>query len=99
MKDLEQIGNEVNAFHMAKHTVRKMHVDKLVLFSGTKEEAIAMAMFDDDSYYVDSILGYNGDPDRRMDMQFLIRFKDQVEVWRPYDYGIFQLQAYEQFCT
>jgi hypothetical protein len=54
-----------------------------------------MAMIDDDSYFVESILGYKGDPDRRMDMQFLIRFKDQEEVWRPYDYSSFQLQAYE----
>jgi hypothetical protein len=35
-----------------------MHVDELILFSGTKEEAVAMAMLDDDSYFVDSILGY-----------------------------------------
>jgi hypothetical protein len=96
---LEQVSNEVNAFHMAKHNVRKMHVGELILFSGTKEEAIAIAMLVDDSYFVDSIMGYKGDPDRRMDMQFLIRSEDQEEVWPPYDSTIFQLQAYEQFCT
>jgi hypothetical protein len=37
--------------------------------------------------------------ERRMDTQYLIRFKDQEEVWWPYDYSIFQLQAYEQFCN
>jgi hypothetical protein len=29
----------------------------------------------------------------------LIRFKDQEEVWQPYDRSIFQLQAYKHFCT
>jgi hypothetical protein len=61
---IEQIVYDVNAFHTAKHTVRKMHVDGLVLFSGTREETIAMAMLDDDSYLVKYILGYKGDPDR-----------------------------------
>jgi hypothetical protein len=68
---------------MAKHNVRTMHEDELVLFSGTREEALAMAMTDDDSYLVDSILGYKGDPDRRIDMQFLFRFTDGETVWKP----------------
>jgi hypothetical protein len=69
------------------------------MFYGNASQAQDAALRDDDQYFVDCILEYRGDPDRRTTMEFLVRYMDESEHWVNYSPDIYQTEAFEYFCN
>lgn len=95
---LSQVKNDVEVRHLLRHNVMKLHVSKLKIFHGTREQAFKAAQLDSDEYEVDKFLAYRGDPLRRREMDFLVRFCDGSELWMPWSADLFQTVPYGVFC-
>jgi hypothetical protein len=95
---LIQKKNDVDARHVNLGVTKSFYVEDLKIFHGSKEEAQKAALHDQDQYEVDQLLAYRGDPHTRTTMQFLVRFKDQSEVWLSWSDDLFNTVQYEEFC-
>jgi phospholipid-translocating ATPase len=95
---IQQIKNDIECRHVSHGVVKKFHVDEVKLFFGTKDEAYNLAMTDANQYVVDVILAYRGDPLMRTTMEFLVKFQDGSEHWKPWDNDLFDTTQYEDFC-
>jgi hypothetical protein len=94
---LVQRKNDVSCRHCALGHVKEFFVSDLKLFVGSADEARQMAMLDADQFLVDRFLAYKGDPARRIEMEFLVRFADGSEVWLPWSEDLFTTVQYEDF--
>jgi hypothetical protein len=52
---------------------------------------------DEPQFEIDCILAHRGDPMCREDMEFLVRFKDNDEVWLPYTKDVSSTKPYEDY--
>jgi uncharacterized ubiquitin-like protein YukD len=95
---IAQVKNDVEVRNLIRGNVMKLHVSRLKIFHGNKEEALKMAQLDNDEYEIDKFLAYKGDPLHRKRMDFLIRFCDGAELWLPWSLDLFQTVQYETFC-
>ena len=97
-KVIQQRDNDVECKHLTLGTVKTFHVSRLKIFHGTFDAARRVALLDGDQHELESIIGYIGDPAKRLAMQFLVRFKDGDELWLPWSKDITDTTAFEDFC-
>jgi len=95
---IRQYKDEVEVRHMAMEFVTKLLVERVKLFNGTRDEAFRLAMEDADQFVVDRILAWKGDPAKRTTMEFLVKFADGEEVWKPWDKDLSDTLAFEEYC-
>ena len=77
--------NRVTVYDMVKQSMLYLNVGELVIFSGSKEDALKAAMFDTDQYFLEKILGYRGTPFKRMNMEFKVQYRSGEKLWLPYN--------------
>jgi hypothetical protein len=95
---IEQHKNDVRCRHIILGDVRDFHVTRLKLFTGSREEAVRVAMIDNDQYTVVRFKAYRGDPLVRTTMEFEVLFADGSAVWLPWSKDLFDTVQYEEFC-
>lgn len=95
---LSQYKNDVECKHLCMRNIEVFHVERLKLYSGTREEAERIALLDYDQYEVETILKYRGNPEIRTTMEFFIKYKDGEERWVTWSYDLFNSIPYEEFC-
>ena len=95
---ITQYKNDVECRHLCMKTVSKFYVEDLKLYTGTREDAEAVALLDFDQYEVDRILYYRGNPEIRTTMEFYIKYKDDDEKWVTWNKDLFESVPYEEFC-
>ena len=96
---ISQTGNDVLVRDLVTDAILpKLFVGELKLFVGSKEAAKHMAMLDSDQHELDKFLAYDGNPDKRSSMTFLVRFKAGNEAWLPFSKDLFDTVQYEDFC-
>jgi hypothetical protein len=95
---ISQYKNDVEVRNIIRGNIMKLHVSRLKIFHGTKQEAIKVAQLDNDEYEIDKFLAYKGDPLHRKRMDFLIRFCDGAELWLPWSLDLYNTIPYETFC-
>ena len=98
-KVISQENNNITCKHPCKNHNQILHADSVYIFYGTEEQALDVALRDDDQFFVTSILNYRGNPEKRSDMQFLILYQDQSTHWVSYSSDINTTEAYEKFCS
>jgi hypothetical protein len=81
---LRQVKNDVECRHVSLGVVRKFHVTRLKLFSGSEEQAKQTALWDADQFVIQKILNWRGDPMKRTTMEFHVLFMDGDLIWLPY---------------
>ena len=94
----ERGSNDVTIQHLASHVVTPYHVSRLKPFYGSEEEALALARKDYDLFVIAEITAYRGYIHTRETLEFLVRFMDGTEVWKPWDQELFDTIPYETFC-
>ena len=96
---IKHIQNDVTCRHMATGVVKVLeNGTRMHKFFGTRDEAIKVAMIDQDQYLISEILAYRGDPDQRTTMEFEVRFADDSIVWVPWSRDLFDSIPYEEYC-
>jgi hypothetical protein len=94
-----QYKNDVSIRHLANDHVETVHVSKLKLFYGSEISAKELALRDYDQYWLDSIITYSGDPEKRSTLQFKIKYQDNDISWVPYCPDIYNTKQFDEFCT
>eukprot|EP00981_Chlorochromonas_danica_P015461 scaffold12287_cov199-Ochromonas_danica.AAC.1 len=61
---------------MAEGHILTFHLERLKLFTGTREEAFALACLDRDQYIIHEIIAYRGNPSSRKTLEFEVAFAD-----------------------
>jgi len=95
---LHQHKNDVTCKHMCQGTLHTFHVSELKIFHGTQEAAELAAQWDHDQFKIDRVISHRGDPNKRSQMEFLIKFVDGTEIWKQWCSDITSTVAYEQYC-
>lgn len=95
---LHQYKNDVTCKHMCQGTTHTFHVTNLKIFHGDRESAEQAAQWDHDQFKVDNILSYRGDPFKRSQIEFLVRFEDGSEIWKQWCIDITNTAAFERYC-
>ena len=98
-KVISQENNNITCKHPCKTQTQVLHAENVYIFYGTEEQAIDTALRDDDQYFVDAIINYRGDPLKRSQMEFLIRYQDDSTHWLPYSLDISTTEAFENYCV
>jgi hypothetical protein len=80
-----------------RYIVDKFHVTRLGLFTGTRDEALALSQLDDDQHALDYIEGYRGVPTQRMQMDFFVRFLDSDRQWLRYSRDLSSTVQFETY--
>jgi hypothetical protein len=95
---IEQQKNDVRCRHIILGDVKEFHVTRLKLFTGSREEALRVAMIDNDQFTVVSLAAYRGDPLTRTTMEFEVHFADGTVVWLPWTKDLSDTVQFEEFC-
>jgi hypothetical protein len=75
------------------------HVTRLKLFFGSAEEAFRLAQLDADQHVIQAILAYDGNPEKRRDMRFLVHFADDSKHWLQWSKDISDTVQFEDFAA
>ena len=94
---LKQRHNNVEARHLATGAVETYHVSRLKLFVGSAAQAREAAMRDQDQFTLECILTYQGNPLRRSETRYYVRFQDGDTVWLPYHRDLYETVQFADF--
>jgi hypothetical protein len=94
---VSQDHNDVKCRHLCSHIIKSLHVDRLKIFHGTKEEAEELARLDQEQHLVLAITGFVGDPVKRKTCEFEVTFMDGDVLWLSWHPDITSPQAFEKF--
>ena len=73
---IRQTKNDISARHIVLQSTAVLHVDRVKPFFGTRDEAIAIARYDQHQYQIVSFNFYTGNPFVRTSMSFNVTFED-----------------------
>jgi RNase H-like domain found in reverse transcriptase/Reverse transcriptase (RNA-dependent DNA polymerase)/Integrase zinc binding domain len=90
--------NDVKAKHINMGNIITLDSLRLKRFLGTYEEAKKTAMIDQEQFLINTIKSYKGNPYKRSTMEFLVKFEDNTEVWKPYDKDLSDTIQFEDYC-
>ena len=96
-----QRKNDIECRHLAMGNIQVLHVQRVQLFIGSREEALAAATWDADQYQVTAITAYRSDPNKRSTLEFLVTFMDGDELWVGYSTAgnnISKTDTFERYC-
>ena len=93
-----QTKNDVECRHLVMKNIRSFPVDRLSLFSGSRDDTERVAKEDADQFSISEIHAYRGNPARRTGVSFEITFEDGDRKWRQYDRDLFDSVQYEAYC-
>jgi hypothetical protein len=96
-KVVQQVKNDVECQHMCSGHIRHLHVTRLKLFNGTATAAYEQALIDADQHVIEAIVYFRGDPMRRSEMFFMVRFADGEEVLLPYSQDLAGAQQFGEY--
>ena len=77
--------------------IRVLHVTRLKLFVGTREEAYKAALLDADQFVISRIHYWRGNPEKRSEMFFYVEFDDGDKVLLPYSKDLSAATQFEDF--
>jgi hypothetical protein len=95
---IQQLKNDVECRHLVMGNIVVLHVERLQLFRGSREDAVRMARIDADQMTILSITGYQGDPRKRSTLTFETVFADGDVLWLPWSQDISTTLQFEDFC-
>jgi hypothetical protein len=94
----QQILDEVEAQHICMGYHKRLLVERVKLFTGTREEAERLAMEDADQFLIKRIIAFKGNPAKRLTMEFEVEFDDGDIVWKQWDANLATTQQYVDYC-
>ena len=101
---LSSRGDDYTCRHLSKEANEVLHVSQLELFTSNaltpefkRAEAVQVAQADFDEFFIEEIISYKGNPNKRSTVQFLCRWRDEEELWRGYGADLAATDAYRRF--
>ena len=82
---------------MVTGNIRVLHVTRLKLFTGSREEAYKAALLDADQFVIRKIHYWRGNPEKRSEMFFFVEFDDGDKVLLPYSKDLSSAVQFEEF--
>jgi len=90
--------DEVECRHLALGSIKKLLVERLKLFVGSKDDAFKLAMEDADQFLINRITAWKGNPAVRTEMEFEVLFSDNDIVWKRWDQDLAETVQFEEYC-
>jgi hypothetical protein len=94
-----QRANDVDCRHLCTGAIKTLHVSRLKIFHGNREEALRVAKLDYEQHDVSAITGYCGDPLKPRTMELEVTFQDGDVQWCKLSKDITSTAAFEDFCN
>lgn len=98
---LKQYKNDVECRHLAMGNIKTFYLGDLKPFEGPdRQKAKELAYVDADQFEIDSITAHRGNPYKRTNMEFYIKFRgDQEASWQTYTDDLFKSIPYADYCA
>jgi hypothetical protein len=96
---ISQYKNDVEMRHLALGNVQTTHIENLAMYTGSRADALEVALIDADQHWIDTILRYHGFPELTKSMEFLVKFADGEEQWLPLSKDLSATLQFENFCN
>ena len=77
--------------------IKILHVTRLKLFVGSREEAYKAALLDADQFVIRKIHYWRGNPEKRSEMFFFVEFDDGDKILLPYSKDLSSSVQFEDF--
>lgn len=90
-------SNRVLCYDLVTGAEKEFFKQHLILFTGTADEALKIAISDTDQFIVSNILSYQGDIDERSKMSILAEFNNREILWIPYSSDIANNIKFQEF--
>ena len=94
---IQQRKNDVECRHLVMGNIRFLHVTRLKLFTGSREEAYQAALLDADQFVIKKIHYWRGNPEKRSEMFFFVEFDDGDKVLLPYSKDLSSSVQFEEY--
>ena len=94
---IQQYKNDVECRHLVMGNVTRLHVTRLKLFVGTRDEAYKVALLDADQFVIYKIHYWRGDPNKRSEMFFYTEFTDGDCVLLPYSKDLSSSTQFDEY--
>ncbi len=94
---IDHIDNNVLVRNLISGANFELNQNHVMAFIGSAEDAFNMAQLDNDQFLVKSITAYNGNPDKRSTMDFLVTYADGQQLWVPFSLDLFQTIPFEEY--
>jgi len=94
---IQQTKNDVECLHLVKGNIRVLHVTRLKLFTGSREEAYKAALLNADQFVIRTIHYWRGTPEKRSEMFFFVEFDDGDKILLPYSKDLNSAVQFEEF--
>ena len=94
---IRQTKNDVECRHLAMGNIKVLHVTRLKLFVGSREEAYKAALLDADQFVIRKIHYWRGNPEKRSEMFFFVEFDDGDKILLPYSKDLSSSVQFEDF--
>jgi len=98
-KVISHIKNDVEMRHLSNDHIETVNSEKLKIFFGSEEEAKNAALLDYNQYWLDSILSYLGNPEKRSTLRFKVKYADGDICWVPYCSDLSTTKQFDDFCS
>ena len=98
---LKQYKNDVECRHLAMGNIKTFYLGDLKPFhSVDREKAKELAYLDADQFEIEAITAHRGNPYKRTNMEFFIKFRGDLEpTWHVYTDDLFKSIPYEEYCA
>lgn len=90
--------NDIGIRHLAKEDITFTHIERLKIFTGTRQEAEDLALQDAGQHWLDIIATYKGDSDVKTSIKLYVVFDDGDKVWLPVTKDLTDTAQFEDFC-
>ena len=77
--------SDIACKHIVTGKEKVFHMENLKPFVGDFDEAYHAAKTDDDQFLIITILDYVGEPEKRSDMRFFVKFEGSEDLWLDYN--------------
>ena len=94
---IRQTKNDVECRHLVMGNIKILHVTRLKLFVGSREEAYKAALLDADQFVIRKIHYWRGNPEKRSEMFFFVEFDDGDKILLPYSKDLSSSVQFEDF--
>lgn len=95
----EEGSNVVQVRDLVHGNIKKFHQSEVQAFFGDREAAIKCARYDADQHEVEQIIAHRGNPEMRLNMEFLLKFRDGSRFWKKWSKEIDQLQSLSDYVS
>jgi len=94
---ISQYKNDISVQHLCSKAYTTVHISTLKRFFGTDQQAMELAVLDNDEFWLKAIDGWLGTPTNQRSILLHLIFDDNTDSWNQFDEELIQTALVEKY--